>query len=75
MPTHCPNSEERGLETDREKEKCPDCRSCQVCSKTRCHLCRQGHRECGAWDLGAGFTYGAYLEWKKKQQHEQGASH
>ena len=75
MPTHCPNSGGGSPETDREKGKCPDCRSCQVCSKTRCHLCRQGHHECGAWDLGAGFTYGAYLEWKKKQQHEQGASH
>ncbi|MBW2617202.1 MAG: hypothetical protein JRD02_13640 [Deltaproteobacteria bacterium] len=49
-----------------KKKKCPDCIECQMCSKSRCRLCRQGvHRE-GACELGSGFTYGQYLEWKRK---------
>ncbi|MBN1102844.1 MAG: hypothetical protein JXL84_05445 [Deltaproteobacteria bacterium] len=51
------------------REKCPDCLSCQVCSRIRCRLCRQGRQECGGRQLGTGFTYGAYLEWKKQQHH------
>ncbi len=26
--------------TRRRKHPCPDCRQCQHCSETRCHLCR-----------------------------------
>jgi hypothetical protein len=53
-----------------EKKKCPDCIECQVCSKSRCRACRQGvHRE-GASELGSGFTYGQYLEWKRKKLKE-----
>jgi hypothetical protein len=73
LPPNCPDSGRR--EADRAKDRCPDCLSCQVCSETRCNLCKKGRHECLAWDLGTGFTYGAYQEWKNKQQPEQGASH
>jgi hypothetical protein len=50
-----------------EKRKCPDCIECQMCSKSRCRACRQGvHRDCEC-ELGSGFTYGQYLEWKRKK--------
>ncbi|MBN1102771.1 MAG: hypothetical protein JXL84_05070 [Deltaproteobacteria bacterium] len=53
------------------KEKCPDCHQCQMCSKSRCRLCRQESPEPGHWELGTGFTYGRYLDWKRGRKDEQ----
>jgi hypothetical protein len=58
----------------RRKEKCPDCLKCQMCSESRCGLCRKGsHKSRGrdASDLGTSFTYGQYVEWKKKREAGQ----
>lgn len=30
----------------RKKHPCPDCRECQGCSETRCHLCRGQGVQC-----------------------------
>ncbi len=63
------------MEREEARTRCPDCHSCQVCSKSRCRLCREGRHEAKVpWVLGTGFTYGRYLEWRK-QQDEQGALH
>ncbi|MFC1823482.1 ferredoxin [Thermodesulfobacteriota bacterium] len=48
------------------KVKCPDCYHCQVCSENRCRLCRCESPKEGVLELGTGFTYGQYLEWKTK---------
>ncbi|MFC1820807.1 hypothetical protein ACFLZG_06975 [Thermodesulfobacteriota bacterium] len=50
-----------------EKEACPDCRYCQMCSKSRCRLCRNNACEERTSELGTGFTYGQYMEWKMKK--------
>jgi hypothetical protein len=57
------------------KEKCPDCHYCQRCSKSRCRLCRRECPEAKPWELGTGFTYGSYLDWKKRRQDGQDAPH
>ncbi len=46
--------------------RCPDCFQCQGCSEDRCRLCRK-HGHPPAPTLAEGFTYGEYLEWKKRQ--------
>lgn len=58
------------IPTRERREKCPDCDYCQTCSVSRCRLCKLEGRQSNACTLGTGFTYGAYLEWKKA--HEQG---
>lgn len=49
------------------KEKCPDCEQCQMCSESRCRLCRGEHCKRGACELGSSFTYGDYLAWQGKK--------
>jgi hypothetical protein len=61
--------------TESGKEKCPDCHYCQICSKSRCRLCRRERPEAKAWELGTSFTYGRYLEWKRSRQDGQDALH
>jgi len=56
--------------TKMEKKKCPDCIECQVCSKSRCRVCRNGAHKDGASELASGFTYGQYLDWKRKKLEE-----
>ncbi|MBW1886752.1 MAG: hypothetical protein JRI52_00175 [Deltaproteobacteria bacterium] len=48
-------------------QKCPDCHQCQRCSKSRCRACRKDG--CGGRlsELETGFTYGEYMEWKRKR--------
>jgi ferredoxin len=50
-----------------QKEKCPDCDQCQLCSESRCRLCRGEHCKRGVCELGSSFTYGDYLAWKEKK--------
>ncbi len=61
-----------------KKDKCPDCEQCQLCSESRCRLCRADTCKGGACELGSSFTYGDYLEWKDKKalgaRNRQGAS-
>ena len=52
------------------KEKCPDCEQCQMCSESRCRLCRGEHCHRGAGGLRSSFTYGEYLAWKNKKADE-----
>ncbi len=54
------------------KEKCPDCEQCQMCSESRCRLCRGENCKRGASELGSSFTYGDYLAWKNKKAVEVG---
>lgn len=53
-----------------KKEKCPDCEECQLCSESRCRLCRGEQCHQGANELGTSFTYGEYLAWKNKKARE-----
>ena len=53
--------------SSRDKEKCPDCVECQMCSKNRCRLCREDTHRDGSSQLGTCFTHGEYLEWKRKK--------
>ena len=53
-----------------KKEKCPDCEQCQLCSESRCRLCRGEHCKKAAGGLGSSFTYGDYLAWKSKKAGE-----
>lgn len=55
-----------------KKEKCPDCEECQLCSESRCRLCRGERCHRGANELGTSFTYGEYLAWKNKKARETG---
>lgn len=57
------------------KEKCPDCEQCQLCSESRCRLCRAEHCQRGANELGSSFTYGEYLAWKNKRTRDPGEQH
>lgn len=50
------------------KVKCPDCYQCQMCSKSRCSLCKGGCQKKGGSELGTCFTYRQYLEWKEKKE-------
>ena len=52
------------------KQKCPDCEQCQLCSESRCRLCRGGHCKRAAGELGSSFTYGDYVAWKDKKALE-----
>ena len=43
-----------------------------MCSETRCRVCREGVckkavGKKGVCGLGSSFTYGEYLEWKRKK--------
>ena len=58
-----------------KKEKCPDCEECQVCSESRCRLCRGDHCKRAAGELGSSFTYGDYLAWKEKKAVETSDEH
>jgi hypothetical protein len=49
------------------KEKCPDCEQCQMCSKTRCRLCKEKGYKGRSCECGSSFTYGEYLAWKAKR--------
>lgn len=51
-----------------KKQKCPDCDYCQVCSESRCRLCRNDKTCCSKSQLGSAFTYGQYQEWQKKRK-------
>lgn len=55
-----------------KKEKCPDCEHCQLCSESRCRLCRGERCNRGANELGSSFTYGEYLDWKNKRARGTG---
>ncbi len=57
------------------KEKCPDCQECQMCSKTRCRICKEENCSKERCELGASFTYGEYLKWKRKGSDEQDTGH
>ncbi len=48
-----------------EKQRCTDCFHCQGCSGERCRLCRK-HGHSAPPTLAGVFTYGEYLEWKKR---------
>jgi ferredoxin len=50
-----------------KKKKCPDCDYCQMCSESRCRLCRNDKTCCMKSQLGSAFTYGEYREWQKKR--------
>jgi ferredoxin len=50
------------------KKKCADCTCCLVCSEDRCRLCRKESPKDTEWELGRGFTFGAYLEWKERRR-------
>jgi hypothetical protein len=55
------------LKPTAKKEKCPDCEYCQVCSETRCRVCREeGHMK-KACELGSCLTYEEYLKWKSRK--------
>ena len=56
---------------EEEKAVCPDCRFCQECSKSRCRLCKNDASEVRTSELGIGFTYGEYMEWKSKKLCEE----
>jgi hypothetical protein len=58
-----------------EKKKCPDCEQCQVCSKTRCRLCKEKSYKGRSCEYGSSFTYGEYLAWKAKRTNEQDPRH
>ena len=53
-----------------QKEKCPDCYHCQVCSENRCRICRNDSPKKGTPGLGTGFTYGEYLDWKAREMRK-----
>jgi len=55
------------LEPKGKKQKCPDCESCQMCSETRCRLCREEGCKGKVCELGSSFTYEAYLKWKQEK--------
>ena len=55
----------------RRKEKCPDCLKCQLCSESRCGLCKKGGHRKNNSGLGTAFTYGQYVEWKKQRESGQ----
>ena len=57
------------------KEKCPDCEQCQLCSESRCRLCRGEYCKRTAGELGSSFTYGDYLAWKNKKATESSKGH
>jgi len=49
-----------------KKEKCPDCEYCQMCSETRCRVCREkGPKK--SCELGGSFSYEEYLRWKSRK--------
>ncbi len=50
-----------------KKQKCPDCEYCQMCSESRCRLCRNTKTGCKKSQLGTGFTFGEYQEWQKRK--------
>ncbi len=50
-----------------KKQKCPDCDYCQMCSESRCRLCRNDNTCCRKSELGSAFTYGQYQEWQEKR--------
>lgn len=58
-----------------KKEKCPDCEECQLCSESRCRLCRGEHCKRGAGELGSSFTFGEYLAWKDKRASDTYKGH
>jgi len=49
------------------RTQCPDCDECQLCSQSRCRLCKKGGHGCSASELGGAFTHGQYLAWKEKR--------
>ncbi len=63
-----------GLEANKETHpKCPDCISCQGCSRNRCRQCQTG-RQRQTGNLGPFLTHGEYLAWKEKARAKEGAS-
>jgi len=50
-----------------KKQKCPDCDYCQMCSESRCRLCRTDKTCCRRSELGSAFTYGQYQEWQENK--------
>jgi hypothetical protein len=52
----------------RQRIQCPDCYQCQGCSKSRCRACMKGDKGGQPCGLASGFTYGEYLEWKRKKE-------
>ncbi len=58
-----------------KKEKCPDCEQCQLCSESRCRLCRADSCNRKSSELGSSFTYGEYLVWKNKRAGESNKEH
>ena len=50
-----------------KKQKCPDCDYCQMCSESRCRLCRNDKACCRKSELGSSFTFGQYIEWQEKR--------
>jgi hypothetical protein len=55
------------VSTEPKKEKCPDCEYCQMCSETRCRVCREEGLKKKACELGSSFTYEEYLKWKSRK--------
>ncbi|MFC1884190.1 ferredoxin [Thermodesulfobacteriota bacterium] len=55
-----------------KKEKCADCLKCQMCSESRCQLCRKGSHGSDCAGLSHAFTYGQYVEWKKAMKKTAG---
>ncbi|MFC1869607.1 hypothetical protein ACFL0H_15955 [Thermodesulfobacteriota bacterium] len=56
------------MSEESEKNRCPDCYHCQMCSENRCRLCRNDDLSEKICELGTGFTYGQYIEWKRKRE-------
>jgi len=63
------------LTQKQKKEKCADCEQCQVCSESRCRLCRGEHCKRKTGELGSSFTYGEYLAWKDKRKSDTNKEH
>jgi hypothetical protein len=49
------------------KKRCPDCNLCQMCSETKCRLCRNANIAGLNTLPRAGFTLFEYEEWQKKR--------
>lgn len=50
-----------------KKKICPDCDFCQMCSESRCRLCRNTKRPCKRSLRSNGFTLSEYEEWQKNR--------
>ncbi|MBN1906161.1 MAG: hypothetical protein JW927_13805 [Deltaproteobacteria bacterium] len=55
------------MQDEVKKKRCPDCNFCQMCSESRCRLCRNTKRACNRSLRSNGFTLHEYEEWQKNR--------